>query len=255
MLSPLRFIELLDVAAHEASIRDWFAYKHTSLSSHAISVARYMVTYKSYLEGQRYLNANALDVKIVAHALSKFTHLEEMNLNFWDNHMGSRELIEAFEVFECPRLLIMNCEYALALLFQALAFSASIKTFRLAGDTPLLYDKDCPNLESAALMGNSSLSTQATWAFGPGELRTGPINLKTITPQAFNQVFSRPDYHGCRYSLREVRELEIGQINIPDSDHLTLTGIIFGLRSLVSFTPRLEKIILGEINGPKGLVK
>ena len=135
VVSPLSVIKGEDLAVFEHSVRDWLEFRHSSLSALELSIARYMAAYQSLITGQRFLSEKSLDLKILSRALSKFTRLEEVNIDYSNNHIGAADLNDAFGPFNRDGLLTRDCSYTLLLVLQALSISEKdTNVFRLGGE-------------------------------------------------------------------------------------------------------------------------
>lgn len=208
-----------------------------------------MVAYKSYMEEQRFLTAKSSDVKILSRALSGFTSLEGLNIDFWNKHIGVRELEEAFGAVRCDRLLTKDCEYILPAVFRALSrSSAKIKTLGLGYGEGSVDDLDGnPNL---AFAGYAPLSSPHFSPRRPEESITDSSCLEgitSITAQAIYRTFTSQDEYGCEYALRGVRKLEIGRISQLSHDRDSLSEMSTGVCQLISFAPLLETITVKEM--------
>lgn len=254
ILSPLRFTFHQTVSAYEATLREWLEFQHTSLSSHELSVGRHMVAYRSYMEEQRFLTAKSLDVKILSRALSRFTSLEELNIDFWDKHIGARELIEAFGPFRCQGLLTQDCEYTLPVIFRALSRStAEVKTLGLGYGAGIAHDIDGnPNLGDAAFAGYDRFSLRHSGPRRPEESITGSIcrpGIAGITPHAMGKIFTWRDDYGCKYALKRIRKLQIGNAEVLSDDRGSPLEMSMAIGALIGFAPLLETITLKGMDG------
>lgn len=256
-ISPLRFIDDSDVDAHETSIRDWFEYRHGSISSHELSVARYIAAYKRYIAAQRSLQKKSLDVKILIRAFSKFSRLEEIHVNFWDRYTGTRELTEASGTFQCEGLLMKDCEYVLPAIIRALAGSnAYIRVFKLGVEDDWTDDYDNEDrlgLGNAVYATHTLPSTQrpvSPYPFRPYE----SSYTEKMSSQALSDTFGHDDLvgvrdkYGCRHARRGVKTLEIGETHPIYKDSRSLPQMMDGMRGLMKHASQLESVTIGEID-------
>ncbi len=254
ILSPSRFIDHDDIYAYEASVRNRLEYQPSSLSSHELSVGRHMVAYSSYMEEQRLLTTKNLDVKSLSRALSRFTSLEEMNIDLMAKRIGLRELTEAFGAFKYDDLLTRDCEYTLPVVFRALSQStAELKTFSLGHGADMIGDQiGNPTLGDDVSAGDDSNSLRQ---FSPGRhqgMITEPHSLETmpcISTRVMYATFGWQHEDQCRYILRGLQRLAIRVSSIPTADPLSLSEMATALQHLIIFAPLLRTIFLKQFLG------
>lgn len=180
-----------------------------------------MSAYRSYIEAQRLLALNGLDVKILSSAFSKLPHLESLYFDFWDNAIGFAEFKYAFGEFAPRELLTYECRYTLPVLVQTLAASpAKIKVFQLGADE------------------HSYRS-----------IFSGPA---TISAQALSETLCTGNLEICKNAFSGLRELRIGEIEVQAYE---ISRVPNALRDLMQCALGLEVITLEGIyssvfNGP-----
>lgn len=229
-------------------MRDCLEFRHASLSSHALSVGRHLAAYKSYIEEQRFLTAKDLDVKILGRAFSGFINLQELNIDFWNRRIGAVELMNALGPYNCNEILTNDCEYTLPVVFRALSGSrAEIKTLGLGQGGWQAYDPgDNPDLGDAVYAGFSLLSSPRPSSRG-AEMTMLTGYPERLTPQAMYKTFSSYNKFGCKYALRGLRELAIGQTDVRNVRQ-SLLDMVGSIRRLIGFALSIETFTMKEIS-------
>lgn len=249
IISPLRIKEQRSVAEYEESVRELLDFQETSLSSYELSVGQHMAAYKSYLEEQRFLQVNSLDVKILSRALNGFSDLEDLCIDYTDDHIGVQELMKAFGVMRGGDILTYNCEYTLPVIFRALSASkAEIKSLRFGNamgtaepfdSSPFLKDAPFASYGSALPHGGSVLTSPR-----PQTSPSSQNHCEKMSVRAMSETFLTNGDGGARYALRGLQELEIGGMEDCDT-HSSMSVLMGSILFLIGRAPFLTSVTFG----------
>lgn len=243
VFSPIRFIEYNEPNLYKRKVKDWLEYQPASLSVHALALAKHTSAHRSYIEAQRLLALESLDVKIMSRAFSQLPHLEIVHVDYWDTAIGSNELIHAFGAFKAETLITCDCRYTLPTLIKALAASsANIRVFKLCNDEEFSYSSHSGSV--ADYTAAASLARPRL----PPSMNTYSRPAK-ISAQALAKTFCDETFEICRNAFCGVRELEIGEMLLEQDDPVNLQKIVAALQQLMGFARCLETVTLGEIRG------
>lgn len=242
IFSPVRFIDYESDSLYKDKVQDWLEYLPASLSMHALTLAKHMSAYRSYIEAQRLLSSKALDGKILSRAFSQLPHLEILHMDFCDTTIGSAELIHAFGAFKAEDLLTCDCCHTLPVLVLALAVSPiKIKVFKLGKDTNSSYSSisgSVGDYSTAASHARPRRSTSMT------SFQSWPAGIST---QALSKTFDVENLHIFSNALRDVRELKFGRMSVGRGDPANLSRTVVALRNLMRFAFCLETVTLERI--------
>ena len=240
IFSPVRFIDYGDDTQYRNKVKDWLEYQPASLSMHTLTMAKHMSAYRSYIEAQRLLSSEYVDVKVLTRAFSQLPRLEILHIDHWDTVIGSEEMIQAFGAFKAADLLSKDCQYTLPTLMKALAASSvKFKVFSLGGDA----------IEDTSILDNlADYSAAASLARprAPNSMDhySYPIGMSS---QALSITFCGENLRTCRDALSDVRELHVGEINVERDDPITISRVTAALCSLIDSSTCLETVTLDEI--------
>ena len=241
IFSPLRFIDYENDTLYKEMIKDWVDHQSVSLGIEALTMAKHMSAYRSYIEAQRLLSSNSLDVKILSRAFSQLSSLEILHVDYW-NMIGANEMNFAFGAFEVEDLLFCDYRQTLPVLIQALATSGiKIKVFKLGSDNDSLpgsFSRHPEDYSTAASRAWPPLSTFMTRRSHPAR----------IGSPALSDIFSDENVFGiCRSALGGVRELKVGEIHFEGNDPADISGTVTALRNMMTSILRLETVTLERI--------
>lgn len=202
-----------------------------------------MAAYRTYMEEQRLLAANNLDVKLLSRALNGFIHRESLCIDHTNGHIGVRELIEAFGVFRSGALLIYDCEYIFPVVFRALSASKPvIKSLTMGREVRAADGLD----RSLDLTDAPSAAYELAYSRCSPRPHFPALALnysEVISVRALNQTYTRDNYRGVDYALRELRELKI--CDMEDYDRpASMPGLTKVIRTLIGAFPFLTTVIL-----------
>ena len=239
--SPLRFIDYCDDVPCKWKAERWLNTHNASLRNHSLLLAKYMSTYRSYIEAQRSLSFNGLDVKLLSKAFSQLPRLETLYFDYWDTTIGAAELRHAFGEFKAQGLLTCDSTYTLPAVVQALAASSiKIRAFRLGDDM---------DSYSSISGSNEDYSTAASLTiphprFDDGDNDDGDgYRPPEISKLALLNTFCAKKFDINKNAFRDLRELRIGQIgHFYDSQKSTFAA----LRALMQCVPGLEILTLED---------
>lgn len=237
--SPLRFVEYENDLLYRDKVKDFLRQQHISASMRALTLAKHMSAYRSYIEKQRLLSSNVLDFTILSKALSQLPHLQALQVDLSDFTIRAAELIHAFGVFKAKDLLAIDCRHTLHIVVKTLAASGiKIRVFELGADFDHLYR-------------SISLSTKDYWTAAslvtPRLSTTGRIDsypAGEIT-RALSEVFYAENMDICMGAFRGLRELNTGEIDGEQIHNVNLLKSVAALRILIQCTGRLETPSLG----------
>ena len=238
--SPLSFIDYENDNLYEASIQDFLEHKHQYLSHtrRALALSKHMSAYRGYIEMQRFLSMNAMDVTILSQAFSQFPCLETLQVGLWDPTIGSAEVAHAFGIFNPGDLLTFDCSHTLPVLMKALAASATkIKAFKLVGESFRSYRSPLRSVDYCFLV----MSPLMQLLSGFMDQFSFPAGLST---RALSETFSAENIDVCKDALRCVRELRIGSIGTERGNPLSISMTISALYKLMQYAQGLEVITL-----------
>ena len=126
VFSTLRFKDKGPFTPHfGAEVRQWLSETTETVNIQALAYRRYMSAYQSYIDDQRYLSENGLDVKLLTVALRQFPGLESVVVNWFNDHLGTEEIINHFGSLDRDDLILFDGDYTLPILFQALSASGT----------------------------------------------------------------------------------------------------------------------------------
>lgn len=240
--SPIRFIDYKDGNLYKKKVKKWLEYQPASLSVHALTLAKHMSAYRSYIEAQRALSLESLDVKILSRAFSKLPHLEILHVDFWDTAIGSGELTHAFGPFLAEPLLTNDCQHTLPTFIKALAASsAKIRVFKLGNDEEFSYSRhsgSVADFSAAASLARPLLPPSMAGLSCPGQ----------FWAQALSKTFCDENLEICLDALGDVRELLVGEIRVGKEDPANLRRILASLHDLIRSSPCLETLTLDQIS-------
>ena len=238
--SPFSFIDYENDILYQDKIQDFLEHKHQYLSHsmRTLALAKHMSAYRGYIEMQRLLSMNALDVTILSRAFSQLPNFETLQVGLWDSSIGSAEVAHAFGPFNPGDLLTFDCSHTLPVLIKALAASATkIKAFKLVGESfrsyrPMFRSVDyCWLVMSPLLQLLSGLMDQFSF----------PAGLST---RALSETFCAENINVCKDALRCVRELRIGSIGTEHNNPLSTSMTISALHKLMQYAQDLEVVTL-----------
>ena len=238
--SPFSFIDYENDVLYEDKIQDYLEHKHQYLSHsmRTLALAKHMSAYRGYIEMQRLLSTNALDVTLLSRAFSQLTHLETLQVGLWDPTIGSAEVAHAFGTFNPGDLLTFDCSHTLPVLIKALAASATkIKAFKLVGESFRSYHSPSKNVHYCWLV----MSPLLRLLSGLVDQFSFPAGLST---RALSETFCAENMNDCKDALRCVRELRIGSIGSEGDNPLSISMIISALHKLMQYAQALEVVTL-----------
>ena len=241
--SPISFIDYENETLYEDKIKDVLKQRHPhrSHSMRALALAKHMSAYRGYIEMQRFLSMNALDVTILSTAFSRLPHLETVQVGLWDPTIGSAEVLRAFGTFNPGDLLTFDCSHTLPILIKALATSTTkIKAFKLVSDKFRSYDSMSESIDYCWLAMSilRQVLTRLTDQF------SFPAGLST---RALSETFGDENMDTCKDALRCVRELKIGSIGREANNPLSISMIVSALHKLMQYAQGLEVLTLDGI--------
>ena len=239
-VSPFSFIDYENDILYEDKIQDFLEHKHQYLSHsmRALALAKHMSSYRSYIEMQRVLSKNDLDVTILSRAFSQLPHFETLQVGLWDPTIGSAEMTHAFGVFNPGDLLTFDCSHTLPVLIKALAASTTkIKAFKLVGESFRSYRNMFKSVDYCWLVMSPLLQLLS----GLMDQFSFPVGLST---RALSETFGAENIDVCKDALRCVRELRIGSIGTEHNNPLSTSMTISALHRLMQYTQGLEVITL-----------
>ena len=238
IFSPVRFIDYGDDIVYKDTVKDWLEYQPASLSVHALAMVKHMSAYRSYIEAQRLLSLNALDVKILSRAFSQLPRLETLEFDYCNYTIGSAELIHAFGAFKAETLLNCDCRHTLPVLVQALAVSQTkIKVFKLGGDEDSyrsLYGR-ARDYSKAEFMTMPRHSTSMTGISYPAGVLT----------KALSKTFGTSNLAMCEDAFRGLREFQFGEFTNDNEDPAKFSGTLGALQNIMRCASDLEIVTLG----------
>ena len=238
--SPFSFIDYENDRLYEDKIQDFLEHKHQYLSDvmRALALAKHMSAYRGYIEMQRLLSMNALDVTILSRAFSQLPHLETLQVGLWDPTIGSAEVAHAFGTFNPGDLLTFDCSHTLPVLIKALAASATkIKAFKLVGESFRSYRSMYRSVDYCWLVMSPLLQLLS----GFMDQFSFPAGLST---RALSETFCAENINICKDALRCVRELRIGSIGTEHDNPLSTSMTISALHKLMQYAQGLEVVTL-----------
>ncbi len=237
--SPIRFIDYGDDNAYKDEVKDWLESQTASPSIHALTIAKHMSAYRSYIEAQRLLSLNGLDVEILSRAFSQLPRLEALALDDYDYTIGSAELVHAFGAFQAGSLLNGECRHTLSVLVQALAASQTkIKVFKLGDDGDHYSsisgrDGDFTKAESLTMPRQSTSTTHRSYPVGD-------------SAKALSRTFRIKNSAVCEQAFRGLREFRFGAFE-GNLDCLSIFSRTIGaLQNIMRCAYNLEIVTLGE---------
>ena len=238
--SPFSFIDYENDSLYEDKIQDFLEHKRQYLSDimRALALAKHMSAYRGYIEMQRLLSMNALDVTILSRAFSQLPHLETLQVGLWDPTIGSAEVAHAFGTFNPGDLLTFDCSHTLPVLIKALAASATkIKAFKLVGESFRSYRSMYRSVDYCWLV----ISPLLQLLSGFMDQFSFPAGLST---RALSETFCAENINICKDALRCVRELRIGSIGTEHDNPLSTSMTISALHKLMQYAQGLEVVTL-----------
>ena len=240
LFSPISFIDYENDVLYEDRIKNFLEHRHQYLSENmlALALAKHMSAYRGYIEMQRFLSMNALDVRILSRAFSRLPHLETLQVGLWDPRIGSAEVSHAFGAFNPGDLLTFECSHTLPVLIKSLAASATkIKAFKLVGDGLRCHQDMRRSIEHFWLV----MSPLLQILYGLVGQFSFPAGLST---RALSETFCAENIDTCKDALLCVRELRIGSIGSEADNPLCRSMIISALHKLMQYAQCLEVITL-----------
>lgn len=221
VFSPLRFIEWKDESALRASVRDALEYSPLSQNPHAISLGKYIASYRKYFWLQRYLASEFLAAKMLSRAFAKLPRLEILDVDSWSS-IAMKRLFEDFG--DHKGIAICTCEDTMSIIFRALSSSSTrITSFKL-GHSEDFSDKDLHPNHRRLKGSNNSISG------------------------ALIRTFREPDNLGCREVLSDLRHLEITDFDSPIKVSLaTRDKVSRAIREIFKYSFKMESIVIGGL--------
>jgi hypothetical protein len=223
VFSPLRFIEWREESALRASVRDALEYSPLSQNAHAISLGKYIASYKKYVWLQRYLASESLAVKMLSRVFAKLPRFEILDVDSWSS-IASKRLFSDFGDHKGIAICTSDCEDTMLILFRALSSSSTrIKSFKL-GHSEDFSDKDLHRNHRPLNDSNNSNSG------------------------ALIRTFREPDKLGCREVLSDLRNLEITDFDSPIRVSLaTRDKVSRAIREIIRYSFKMESIVIGGL--------
>ncbi|KAL2039480.1 hypothetical protein N7G274_007752 [Stereocaulon virgatum] len=223
VFSPLRFIERRDESALRALVRDALEYSPMSQNAHAISLGKYMASYKRYIELQRYLASESLAVKILSRAFAKLPQFEILDVDAWSS-IASKRLFEDFGDHKGIAICTSDSEDTMSILFRALSSSSTrIKSFKLGHSEDFSENDLHPNHRPLNDSNKSNLG-------------------------ALIRTFREPDKLRCREVLSDLRNLEITDFDSPIRVSLATRDMVSrAIREIIRYSFKMESIVIGGL--------
>ena len=235
--SPLRFIDFCDIGVCEIEGETWLETQNAPLGARAPLVAKYKSAYSSYLQAQRSLSFNGMDVKILSRAFSQLPRLETLYFDYWDTTIGAAELKHVFGPFKAQGLLTCDGEYTLPTVVQALAASSiKIRVFKLGGDV---------DSYSSISGSDEDYSKAASITMPHLEVDDDGYRPFEISDQALLNAFGAEKLDINMNAFRGLRELKITPIR-----YFSIVEPPFAaLQNLMQCVPDLEILTLEPTDG------
>lgn len=238
VFSPLRFIDHGSAEQYLDQTRKLASHGSSQGDSQSLTSAKHINAYKSYIKAQRRLSYEGLDSKILTDGMRRLPQLSNITVDFLNFNIGCSELLSAFGTLKAELSLTYDCEHLLPLIFGAmLASKATINTFKLGEHEEFRQDPSKPLGAKCSLLG----------LLGPAQNseRSYP---RTISSEALLNTFYLADEPNGRKALGKLRALEISSIETNFDHERELDEIMTAIRQMISLSPNLEKITLGEIS-------
>ena len=241
--SPLRFIDYQNDEQYKDRIVNLLERQEVRVSRNvgALIQARHMSAYRSYIQAQRLLTLDGLDVTILSSAFAQLPRLETIHVTLCPDAIGYDELVYAFGEWDPLDLLYYDCRQTLFVLVQALAASPTkLKVFKL-GDVwrPEYYYGDYPDYYWST----------AEYRFVPGRI-TYPAHHSyppSISTKALLDTFCIENWETYSKAFRGLRELQLGDINVADVETHNLKCVPTLLRNLMQCASDLEIVSFPRI--------
>ena len=238
VFSPLRFIDHGTAEQYLDQIQNLSSHQSSEEDLRALTSAKHLAAYESYIEEQRRLCSQGIDSQILINGMRKMPQLSSITVDFLNFDIGCLELMTAFGTLEAGLLLTYDCEHLLPLIFGAMVASkATIKTFKIGEHEEFRQDSSEEFNVQCSLLG--SMDPAPT-----GER----IRPRTISSEALFNTFYLADEPKCRKALSNLRALEISSVETNFDHGEELGETMTAIRQIIGLSPNLQKVILGEIS-------
>lgn len=239
--SPLRFVKYENDILYRDKVVDLLRNQPISAGMRALIVAKHMSAYRSYMDMQRLLSSNALDVGFLSKAFSQLPRLEALRVDLSEFTVGAAELIHAFGVLNAEDLLTIDCRHTLQVLVKSLAASGiKIKVFELGAEVEADHPYSSFPRSGKDRLTAASLVRPRLSPYGrPDRYPAGEIT------GALSKVFCAENMDICTGAFRGVRELKTGHIGGEQIHNVNISKAVVALGRLMQCVGRLDILSLG----------
>ena len=233
--SPLTFVDdEEDETFHKNKLKDSLEHQ----TAYALTKVKHMSVHRSYVEIERLLSLNALDVTILSRAFSRLPQLQTLQVEFWDPTIGSAEMIDVFGASNAGGLLAFDCCRTLPVIVKALAASAiKIKVFKLASPEARSY---------GSVSGKAKDDRAAYWERTQGVSEADLEIPGKLAARGLSDTFCGENMDIYKNALHSVRELIIGEVLIERYRAVGISKTVAALRNLMQCAKGLEIVTLGR---------
>ncbi|CAF9908126.1 hypothetical protein IMSHALPRED_006586 [Imshaugia aleurites] len=236
VFSPLRFIDYGTANQYLDHTRN--LTNHRSADFQALTSARYIAAYESYIKAQRHLSSQGIGSKTLLGGMRRLPQLSSITVDFLNFNIGCSELMSAFGTLKAGHSLTYDCEHLLPLVVGAMiASNATIRTFKLGEHEEFRQDP------------SPGVGTRCSLLESSGFAQSGEISYpRTISSEALFNTFYLADEPNGRKALGKLRILEISSIETNVDHEGELGETMTAIHQIIALSPNLEKVTLGEIS-------
>ena len=233
--STISFIDYKDnEATQEAQIRRLLDREHDSLSARALAYVRYMSAYNNYITAQRNLAKDGMDMAILNRALRKLPRFEALILDWYNDRIGSAEIVNAFGMLEVEHLVTYNGAHTVPVFFHALTMAGIRLRYLHFGNS--FYELD----------------SKVTTPLSCQELRRTRCRLPSVVPEMIchgSFLALTPNIIGDTFD--PVRELvintyEMSEMLLDDNSEDHFRAVLSAVRPLISLMSSVKSLTIAS---------
>lgn len=234
VFSPLRFVDDEDEAMYLSRMKTTISLSTNSRSRYALLAIKHELAYRTFIEAQRRLTADGLDISILTHAFKQLPSFMDVDLDHANMLIGANLLRRELEFFDSSDILSLDSLYPLPVLFRALS-TAKVWVERLKIRSSPTFSK--------AISRDATLVTRDN--NGSRSTRQYP---RPTTSEALVKALSTGDTYGyVRNALSRLRSLNIQDVGWDWDNEEATQQIRTIVRQMLSPIGSLECVMIGQI--------
>lgn len=232
VFSPLHFIDHEDDIAYLSRTRSRIRLSTDSSSLSDLLFLKHRSAYRAFIEDQRSLIMDNLDVSILTHAFKQLPKLEDIVLDHGNTTIGADLLYRELGPFDSADLLTCDCLHPLPVLLRAMSTAeVEFRSFTIGM---------MPGFAASSSQIASLLTRDESNPYKQ------PTHPKRIDPGAFAKTFQ--DDGICSWLMfRHLRTLKLQGIETKFEDTKGIEHIGTAIGQLLELATGLESLVVREL--------